>query len=226
MTATAPPPTPLVPHPVRELKPLLRGWLHLGTAPLALAVGLVFIAITDRSAGRWSLAIFTLTSVALFGTSALYHRRYWAEPWETRLRRIDHSNILLIIAGTYTPITVLALHGNTRTVILSVVWGGALLGIAFRVLWVHAPRLLYTPIYVLLGWTAAFVFPQLLHGAGVAATVLIIVGGGLYTIGGILYAVKWPNPWPRVLGFHELFHFFTVAAFSVHCVAIGLIALR
>jgi hemolysin III len=226
VTATAPPPSQLVHGPIRPFKPLLRGWLHLGTTPVAFAVGIAFIAAADNATARWSIGIFTLTSVALFGTSALYHRRYWAEPWETRLRRIDHSNILLITAGTYTPITVLALRGDTRTVVLSVVWGGALLGIAFRVLWVTAPRWLYTPVYVLLGWTAAFVFPQLIHGAGVAATVLIVVGGGLYTIGGILYAVKWPNPWPRVLGFHELFHFFTVAAFSVHCVAIGLIALR
>jgi hemolysin III len=216
---------PLPAPPTLVAKPLLRGWLHLGTAPLALAVAIVFVSLAPDAGAAGTVAIFGLTSVALFGTSALYHRRQWVDPWATRLRRIDHSNILLITAGTYTPIAMEGLSGSTRIGVLAGVWCGALAGIAFRVLWVDAPRWLYTPIYILVGWTAAFVFPELLHGAGVAATVLIIVGGGLYTLGGVVYALKWPDPWTRVFGFHELFHLLTVAAFTVHCVAIGLIVL-
>jgi hemolysin III len=205
---------------VQIVKPRLRGWLHLGAFPAALVAGFVLVALGPTLAARLAAAVYALTSVMLFGISALYHRGHWSDRGEAWLRRFDHANIYLIIAGTYTPLAVLALHGVVRTVVLAVVWTGAAAGVAFRVLWVRAPRWLYTALYIGLGWVAAAFLPQLLNGSGVAAFVLVCVGGLLYSVGGLVYGLRRPDPAPRWFGFHEVFHAFTVAAYVAQYIAV------
>ena len=161
----------------------------------------------------------------LFGVSATYHRFYWAPRWETLWNRLDHSNIFLLIAGTYTPLTIALLDRSDATVLLSVVWSGALFGIVLNLFWPGAPRWLKTLIYVALGWVAAWYLPQLWAGGGPAIVLLILAGGILYTLGAIVYGMKKPDPSPTWFGFHEIFHAFTVAAWACHCVAVYLAVL-
>ncbi len=207
----------------RELKPHLRGWLHLGTFPLSVAAGIVLVTLAPDAKTRIASAIFALSASMLFGVSALFHRGHWGPRWHGVLRRLDHSNIFLLIAGTYTPFALMLLSSRNARILLSLVWGGALLGIAFRVFWIGAPRWLYLPVYIALGWAAIFWLGDFAHAAGPAVLTLIIVGGGLYSAGGIIYGLKRPNPIPRWFGFHEVFHSFTVAAFVVHYVGISMI---
>lgn len=207
-------------------KPTLRGVLHSIAFPLSLAAGIVLICLADPGRPRLAAVIYSVTAWALFGVSAVYHRGNWSQRTAGLLKRLDHSNIFLIIAGSYTPLALLALHGVTRAAVLGGVWGGAFLGVVFRVAWVQAPRWLYTPLYVVLGWTAVFVVPQLIAGAGITAFVLIVVGGALYSLGGLVYGLKRPNPAPRVFGFHEVFHALTVAAFVTQYVAVSLVTYR
>jgi hemolysin III len=211
---------------VAAAKPKLRGWLHTVTSPLALAAGIVLVALAPSTSARLAASAFALTSFLLFTTSALYHRGTWSPAAERRLKRMDHANIFLLIAGSYTPFAVLALKGDTRVALMGAVWGTALIGIAFRVLWVGAPRWSYVPLYIGLGWAMAFVFPQLIHGAGVAAFVLVAIGGLLYTFGGLVYGLKRPNPSPRWFGFHEIFHTCTVAAFACQYIAASFVVYR
>lgn len=207
------------------VKPKLRGWLHLGTAPLVLAAGIVLIALSDSERGRIATAVFTFSAVMLFGTSALYHRGNWGARGEAILRRLDHANIFLIIAGTYTPFAVLLLHGTAEHALLWTAWLGALAGIAFRVFWLKAPRWIYTPCYLALGWVAVFFLPNFLHTGGVAVLVLMIAGGLLYSVGAIVYGTKKPNFSPRWFGFHEVFHALTIAAFTLHFIGVSLAAI-
>lgn len=209
---------------VAAVKPKLRGWLHAGTFPLALAAGIVLIAVAPSTEVRISAAIYTLTATLLFGISAMYHRGLWSPRVKATLKRFDHANIFLIIAGTYTPFTLLLLTPGQAAMLLSVVWAGALLGVGFRVLWVGAPRWLYVPIYVALGWSAVFWLPAFASRGGAAVVTLIIVGGVMYTIGAVIYGAKRPNPSPRWFGFHEIFHAFTLAGFASHHVGIWLAA--
>ncbi|WP_299052463.1 hemolysin III family protein [uncultured Nocardioides sp.] len=213
-----------------EVKPKLRGWLHLATAPLTLAAGIVLIALSPNAVTRIGSAVFAGSALVLFTVSAIYHRGTWSPKVWGILRRFDHSNIFLLIAGSYTPFSLLLLEGNSRVVLLTTVWTGAILGVLFRVFWTGAPRWLYTPIYIALGWAAIFFIPDFADGAagigvgvGTAVLVLVIVGGGLYTLGGVVYGVKRPNPWPRWFGFHEVFHTFTILAFASHYVAVSLL---
>ena len=207
-----------------EIKPTWRGWIHASTFPVAIAAGIVLIALADGAAAKGACAIFMATSVLLFGNSALYHRFNWGPRTKAVLKRIDHANIMLLIAGTYTPIAVLALPPQKGTVLLVLVWTGALLGILFRVFWINAPRWLYVALYLLLGWAAVMYLVDLLE-ANVAMMVLVIIGGLLYTGGAVCYALKKPNPWPGRFGFHEIFHVCTVLAFLCHWTACLLIAL-
>ena len=213
-----------------DVKPRLRGWLHLGSAPLTLAAGIVLVALSPTGATKIANALFCGTGLLLFTVSAIYHTGTWSPPVWRLLRRFDHSNIFLLIAGSYTPFSVILLDGLQRSVLLTVVWAGALLGVLFRVFWTGAPRWLYVPIYIAMGWAAVFFIPSFLDGAvslgggiGVAAFVLICVGGGLYTLGGLVYGLKRPDPWPRWFGFHEIFHSFTVVAFAAHYVGVSLV---
>jgi hemolysin III len=163
-----------------------------------------------------------VSAFLLFGTSAVYHRGTWSPKARMLLKRLDHSNIFLIIAGSYTPFAVILLQDHGGTALLWIVWSAAVGGIAFRVLWVGAPRWLYTPVYLGLGWVAVFYLGDLLESGGAAVVVLLAVGGLLYSVGGIVYALKRPNPSPRWFGFHEVFHALTLGAFAVHYIAVSL----
>lgn len=204
-------------------KPRLRGWLHTGALPVALVAGFALVALGPTVQARLAAAIYAITSGLLFGVSATYHRGTLGPRLAEVLRRFDHANIYLIIAGTYTPFALLALDGAARVAVLSVCWGGAAAGVLFRVLWMGAPRWLYTVLYLALGWTAIFVMPQLLHGAGVAAVVLVAVGGAFYTAGAIVYGLRRPDPAPQWFGFHEVFHALTVAAYLVQYIAVSIV---
>ncbi|WP_405938546.1 hemolysin III family protein [Streptomyces sp. NBC_00726] len=216
-----PPTAPLADAP---LKPLMRGWLHAGMFPAVVIAGIVLVALSDSTRGRIACAIYVVTACLLFGVSALYHRGTWGPRGEAVLRRLDHANIFLIIAGTYTPLTLLLLPESTGTPLLWAVWAAALAGIAFRVFWVGAPRWLYTPCYIAMGWAAVFFLPDFMRTGGIAVLVLVVVGGVLYSAGGVIYGIKKPNPSPRWFGFHEVFHSLTLAAFVVHYVGISLVA--
>jgi hemolysin III len=207
-----------------DVKPTWRGWIHAGTFPLALVAGIVLIVVADGSAAKWSAAVFMATSLLLFGVSAVYHRFNWSPKVKAIFRRIDHSNIFLLIAGTYTPLAICALAPDKAVLLLSLVWGGALLGIGFRIFWLKAPRLLYVALYIVLGWAAMMYIVDLVN-ANVAMMVLVIIGGVSYTVGAVFYALKRPNPIPGVFGFHELFHSCTVLAFLCHWTAILLIVM-
>ncbi len=191
---------------------------------MCLAAGIVLVCLAPTTKARIATAIYAVTACLLFGVSAVYHRGKWSPRTLGVLKRLDHANIFLIIAGTYTPFTVLLLPPGPARVLLWLVWGGALAGVAFRVFWVGAPRWLYVPVYVALGWVALVYLPDFLRGGGVAVFVLIAAGGLLYTAGGIIYGIKRPNPSPRWFGFHEVFHALTVAAFAVHMVGVWLAA--
>lgn len=205
-------------HPVTR-KPKLRGWVHFIAAPLSLAASIVLVILAPTSGLKWASAVYLASSFILFSVSALYHLFYWSPKFETVLKRLDHSNIFLLIAGTYTPITVGTLTGNSRVILLTLVWVGAALGIAINLAWPKAPRWLSTLIYVLLGWTALWYLPELWEKGGAALVILLAAGGVLYTIGALAYLFKRPNPWPEWFGFHEVFHVFTVLAWACQCVA-------
>ena len=207
-----------------EVKPTWRGWLHAGTFPIALVAGIVLITVADGAAAKWASAVFMISSLLLFGNSAVYHRFDWGPKTKAVLRRVDHANILLLIAGTYTPLGVLALPPGQGTLLLTLVWGGAIVGILFRVFWLGAPRWLYVALYLLLGWAAMMYIGDLMR-ANFAMMLLVVIGGLLYTLGAVVYAMKRPNPWPGRFGFHEIFHAFTVLAFLCHWTAALLIAL-
>lgn len=207
-----------------EIRPTWRGWIHAATFPVAIVAGVVLIIVAQGGAAKWAAAVFMATSLLLFGNSALYHRFDWSPKVKVVLKRIDHANILLLIAGTYTPLAVLALPPEKGALLLVLVWSGALLGILFRVFWINAPRWLYVALYLVLGWAAVMYMADLLV-ANAAMMVLVIVGGLLYTGGAIVYALKKPNPWPGHFGFHEIFHVCTVLAFLCHWTACLLIAL-
>jgi hemolysin III len=208
-----------------ELKPSWRGWIHAATFPIAIAAGVVLIVVAQGAPAKWASAVFMATSLLLFGNSALYHRFDWQPKTKAILKRIDHANILLLIAGTYTPIATLALPPQQGALLLILVWSGALLGILFRVFWINAPRWLYVALYLLLGWAAVMYIVPLFQ-ASAAMMILVAVGGLLYTGGAVVYALKRPNPWPGHFGFHEIFHVCTVLAFLCHWTACLLIALN
>jgi len=208
---------------IEVVKPRLRGWLHVGIFPVALVAGIILVALAPGAAARRPATVFVAASILLFATSALYHRGRWSPRALSVWKRLDHANIYLVIAGSYTPFAVLALDRPASTIILSVVWAGAVGGILFRIFWIDAPRWLYTGLYLLTGWAAIFVIPQLVDAAGAGAVILVVVGGILYTLGGVVYATKWPDPAPKWFGFHEVFHAFTVLAWIAHYVAVSMV---
>jgi len=215
---------------VAEVKPKLRGWMHLATAPLTLAGGIVLVILSPDATTRWGSALFSASALVLFTVSAIYHTGSWSPRVWTLLRRFDHANIFVLIAGSYTPLTLILLEGTQRTLLLATIWTCALLGVLFRVFWTDAPRWLHTPIYIAMGWVAIVFLPDFAQGAyerlggdvGTAVMVLIAAGGALYTLGGVVYGFQRPNPWPRWFGFHEVFHTFTILAFVTHYVGISM----
>jgi len=204
--------------------------MHLATARLTLAGGIVLIVMSPDATTRWGSALFSASALILFTVSAVYHTGSWSPRVWAFLRRFDHANIFVLIAGSYTPLTLILLEGTQRTVLLATIWASALLGVLFRVFWTDAPRWLYTPIYIAMGWVAIVFLPDFAHGAaerlggevGTAVMVLIAAGGALYTLGGVVYGFQRPNPWPRWFGFHEVFHTFTILAFVTHYVGISM----
>ncbi|NYH44244.1 hemolysin III [Micromonospora jinlongensis] len=214
---------PLRLKPVDIGKPRMRGWLHTYAFFVALVSGIVLCSIAATRPG-WaplvSCVIYSLTVCGLFGTSALYHRRVWSERGYQIMRRMDHSMIFVFIAGTYTPLCVMLLDPRPATVMLVLVWGGALAGVALKLVWPHAPRWVSAPLYLALGWVAVAMLPDILHGGGVTALVLLVVGGAIYSVGAVFYALRRPNPWPTVFGHHEFFHACTLLAALCHHIAI------
>jgi hemolysin III len=209
--------------PAAEIKPTWRGWIHAGTFPVAIVLGIILIVAAHGAAAKISSAVFVLSSLLLFGNSALYHRFNWNPRTKKILKRIDHANIFLLIAGSYTPITVLCLPSHEATLLLTLIWGGAGLGILFRVFWIGAPRWLYVPLYLAMGWGAIAYIVDFFAANAVMMT-LILIGGLLYSIGAVIYGLKRPNPFPGKFGFHEIFHSLTLLAFLCHWVAIFIVA--
>ena len=218
-------PTKWVPDQIVSIKPHLRGWMHLVAAPLSVAASIVLIVLAPTTATKWASAVYLAASLILVGISALYHRFYWKPQWELLWKRLDHSNIFLLIAGTYTPLSVALLGPAPQRSILIVVWVGAVVGILINLFWPTGPRWLLTLIYVILGWVAVWYLPQFWSAGGPAVVWLIIAGGILYTLGAVVYALKKPDPWPAWFGFHEIFHLATVLAWACHCVAVYLAVL-
>jgi hemolysin III len=207
---------------VQEVKPRLRGWLHLATAPLTLAAGVVLVVLSPDASTRLGSAVFAASALVLFTVSAVYHRGRWSAHTRGILRRLDHANIFLLIAGSYTPFVLLLLHGRDRWVLLWVAWVGAGLGVLFRIFWLEAPRWLYVLMYLALGWVAVLYFDDFVRSAGTVVLVMIVTGGVLYTLGGIVYALERPNPFPRWFGFHEVFHSLTILAFLAHYLGVSI----
>jgi hemolysin III len=207
-------------------RPRLRGWLHLWAFAVSVAAGITLVSVVAATRGTeaaLATSIYAVTVCLLFGISATYHRVNWTRPSRhALLARLDHSMIFVFIAGTYTPFAVLAMPERTGRIVLTVVWLGAVAGVLLKTSWITAPRWLGVPLYLALGWVAVFVAPSLLTHGGVATFVLVIVGGVIYTFGGIVYGLKRPDPWPRTFGYHEVFHLCTVVAAACHMVAIWL----
>jgi hemolysin III len=222
--ATAPPATAAA-APAAPPTPRLRGWLHAGATPFVLAASIVVLTLADGPAATAGMAVYLATSLLLFGHSATYHIGRWSPRVEAVLRRIDHSNIYLFIAGTYTPITLVLLTGTSRALLLSLVWACAAAGCVFRVLWLHAPRLLYTGLYLAMGWVAVWWLPDIWRAGGPTVVWLILAGGLVYSLGAVVYARRRPNPAPRWFGFHEIFHACTILACACHFVAIALVVI-
>ncbi|HSX66846.1 PAQR family membrane homeostasis protein TrhA [Nocardioides sp.] len=212
-----------------EVPPRLRGWMHAGAIPLLTAAFAVLIVLSPTGLTTLGSSVYAASALLLFGVSALYHRGTWSSRTWAFLRRFDHANIYVFIAGTYTPFGFLYLDGAARAWLLGIVWGCALGGLVFRIAWVDAPRWLFTPLYIALGWIAVIFLPQVLDGAdrfpvwvNVTVLALVATGGVLYTVGGLVYAAKRPNPSPTWFGFHEIFHLCTVLAFAAQYVAISI----
>jgi hemolysin III len=208
------------------IKPRMRGHIHQWALATFFVAGIVLIALAHGGRARFSATVYAVAVCLLYGTSALYHRRTWQPRARAIMRRLDHSMILVLIAGTYTPFALVLLHGTTSTVVLVSVWGGALVGIAMRMLWLSAPRWAVIPPYLVVGWIALFVLPELLHAGGVATLVLVAGGGLIYSLGAVVYATKRPDPWPRTFGYHEVFHSMTILAGVMMYVAISLAVYR
>jgi hemolysin III len=204
-----------------EFIPRLRGLLHAHAAWVAAVAATVLIVLAPTTAARVAALVYGIGLIALFTVSALYHRWPGDPRWKPWLRRMDHSTIFLFIAASYTPVGLLMLDGTVQIVVLVSVWVGAVAGIVMSVAWISAPRWLQALTYLLVGWVAVVALPQLAERSGVAPLVLLAVGGGLYSLGALVYALRRPNLWPRTYGFHEVFHTLVIAAAVVHFVAMA-----
>ena len=203
-------------------KPRLRGVSHQWAFFVSLALGAALVVAAPPGQPRLAAAIYALSVAALFGTSALYHRITWSTQAARRwMRRLDHSMIFFLIAGTYTPFALLVLDGDLATVILIVVWAGALAGVLMKLVWIDAPKALVALTYIMLGWVALAAFPAMIEGLGVTASTLVAVGGLLYTVGALVYAFQRPDPVPKVFGYHEVFHALVILAAALQYAVIA-----
>lgn len=213
-----------------ELKPSLRGWMHAGFVPVLLAAGVVLIVLSPTTETRWGSAIYVASALLLFTVSSIYHRGTWEVGIWAFWRRFDHANIYVLIAGTYTPFAILYLEGGARAWLLGVVWSVAVVSSVLRILFTEAPRWVFTTLYIALGWIIVPFLPTFVDGASrfstgvnVTAISLIAFGGLVYTVGGVVYATKRPNPAPETFGFHEVFHLCTVLAFVAQYTAVSVV---
>jgi hemolysin III len=202
-------------------RPAWRGRLHLWAAPVAAAVALTYIIAAEGLRERLGVGVWGLTLTGLFGVSAAYHRGRWGPVAKAWWQRVDHAMIFVFIAGSYTPICLMLLAGRSSWLTLTIAWGGALAGVVIRLTWHTAPRWLFVPMYLALGWVAVAVMPDLAAGAPRYALWLLVAGGVLYSLGAFVFALRWPDPAPNVFGFHEVFHAMTIAAAGCHAVAIA-----
>jgi hemolysin III len=206
--------------------PRLRGVFHQYAFFAAVVAGVVLVALADGYVERFAVWVYAVALAAMLGASALYHRFPWrSAAARLRARRLDHAMIFVFIAGTYTPFVLLEFSGALRAVVLTSVWVGAVLGCFLELYWIHAPRWVSAIAYLAVGWIGIIALPQFFPALGVAAAVLVIVGAGLYTFGAVAYATTWPNPFPSIFGFHEVFHLLVVAAASAQFVAVSLVVL-
>jgi hemolysin III len=208
------------------VKPRLRGVLHQYAFFVAVVLGAALIVAAPGGKERVAATIYALSVAGLLGTSALYHRRNWTVRARLWMRRLDHSMIFVLIAGTYTPFALLVLHGGLAKAILIVVWAGALGGIVLNLVWVHAPKAVTAAVYIAMGWVAIAAMPQMADSIGWLGLGLIAFGGVLYTAGAVIYALQRPNPVPGVFGYHEVFHALVVAAAAAHFAAVAAYAIR
>jgi hemolysin III len=208
-----------------KVKPRLRGWIHEGAFPVAVLAGAILVIAASGGRERVALGIYAVSLCALLGTSALYHRVNWKRP-SARLwmRRLDHSMIFLLIAGTLTPFALLVLEGTLAKTVLIAVWAGAAAGIVVELVWTSSPKWVSVAVYLAVGWIGAIAFPAIVAQAGIGAGILIALGGLFYTVGAVIYAMQRPDPKPAVFGYHEIFHVLVVAAAAAHFVAIALYA--
>jgi hemolysin III len=204
---------------------VLRGWLHLVSFFAILVAGPLLVASAQTLGERAVLTVYVVSLAALFGVSAGFHRIRWSPAGRRRMRRVDHATIFVAIAGTYTAVAGLTLHGWAQYLALSLVWIGGAIGITVRQVWLDAPKWAIAVPYVVAGWSALAIIPQLVRGLGSAGFALILAGGACYTIGALCYALKKPNPVPGVFGYHEVFHALTVAGAALQFVAIAAFAL-
>jgi hemolysin III len=202
-------------------RPRLRGWLHLGAVPFAVALGVALVVTAPGGRGTLAAGVYALTVIGVLLTSSLYHRGRWRPEVRAWWRRADRSMIFLLIAGTYTPLCLLVLTGSLATTLLVVVWVGAALGVALELSPWTPPRWLSVGLYLALGWVAVAAVPQLVDALGTTASLLALLGGLLYTAGAIVYGLRRPDPIPRVFGYHEIFHGFTLAAAAAHYAVIA-----
>ncbi len=204
-----------------ELKPRLRGVFHQWAFFVSLVAGAVLVAAAPTGRAAAAGAIYAAALAGMFGASALYHRVAWRPSLAPWFRRLDHSMIFVLIAGTSTPVIVLGLEGVLPVVVLAVVWVGALLGALLNLVWIGAPRRLVASVYVVLGWVGVVLLPETARHVGIAPALLFTAGGALYTAGAVIYMRQRPDPAPSVFGFHEIFHLFVIAAALAHFVAIA-----
>lgn len=201
-------------------RPQLRGVLHEASLPLFVAAGIVLVALAGTSRGRIAMAAYGGGLAVCLGVSALYHRGRWTSSVRSLLCRVDHSTIFALIAGTYTPVCLVVLSGPMAYAVLGVVWGGGILGALRSFLWADAPAWIEVTPYALLGWVVVIALPQMVAGIGIGGMSLFGVGGLLYTVGAVVYGLERPDPFPRVFGYHEIFHALVVLGAAAHCVAI------
>lgn len=211
---------------IAAVKPKLRGVSHEWAFFMSLGFGVALIVLAESPKATLAVAIYAISLSALFGTSALYHRVNWSRPQVRQwMRRLDHSMIFVLIAGTYTPFALLVLQGTLAMTILAVVWVGAIAGAIVEMIWIDHPKWASALIYLALGWVAVAAFPDLWVQMGPAGTLLVAVGGLLYTAGAVVYAIQRPNPSPAIFGYHEVFHLFVIAAAIAQYAAIAFFAL-